>query len=236
MVVVGGGVAGLTGAMALARARRSVLVIDDGRPRATRRPRHVHNYLGQEGIAPADLLARPNRAEVDGQGEDAVLLADVANPVSVRFPDALGFLRPVAWLSVFASLIVGAAAVRSPPVLQRDRAAADALARICGAPDPVDQRAGRGCPFSAKAGRSVPKPPSRVLCSPSSRRSPRTASPLQPSPSSSPATILASRSPRLLSARRRRRVRRGAGLAMLSPRVAKAQVSRQARGLCPAPI
>jgi signal transduction histidine kinase len=38
--------------------------------------------------------------------------ADVANPVSVRFPHTLGFLRPVAWLSVFASLIAGAAAVR----------------------------------------------------------------------------------------------------------------------------
>ncbi len=38
--------------------------------------------------------------------------SDVQNPVSLRLPDALGFLRLLAWLSVFASLIVGAAAVR----------------------------------------------------------------------------------------------------------------------------
>ena len=38
--------------------------------------------------------------------------ADVANPFPLRLPEALGFLRPVAWLSVLASLFVGAAAVR----------------------------------------------------------------------------------------------------------------------------
>jgi signal transduction histidine kinase len=39
--------------------------------------------------------------------------SSVPNPVSLRLPEALGFLRPVAWLSVFASLILGAAAVRT---------------------------------------------------------------------------------------------------------------------------
>ncbi len=38
---------------------------------------------------------------------------DVANPFPVRWPDALGFLRGPAWLAVFASLFVGAAAVRT---------------------------------------------------------------------------------------------------------------------------
>jgi len=38
--------------------------------------------------------------------------SDVPNPFTLRLPEAVGFLRPVAWLSVFASLIVGAAAVR----------------------------------------------------------------------------------------------------------------------------
>ncbi len=38
---------------------------------------------------------------------------DVANPSPVRWPDALGFLRGPAWLGVFASLFLGAAAVRT---------------------------------------------------------------------------------------------------------------------------
>ncbi len=39
--------------------------------------------------------------------------AAVPNPVTVRWPHALGFLRLPVWLAVFASLFVGAAAVRS---------------------------------------------------------------------------------------------------------------------------
>jgi len=39
--------------------------------------------------------------------------SDVPNPFPLRWPDALGFLRLPAWLAVFASLFVGAAAARS---------------------------------------------------------------------------------------------------------------------------
>jgi thioredoxin reductase len=66
VVVVGGGAAGLSGALALSRARRSVLVVDDGAPRNARAG-HVHNYLGREGTPPAELLAA-GRAEVAGYG------------------------------------------------------------------------------------------------------------------------------------------------------------------------
>ena len=62
VVVVGGGAAGLSGALALGRARRSVLVIDAGDPRNAPAG-HVHNYLGREGTPPGDLLAI-GRAEV----------------------------------------------------------------------------------------------------------------------------------------------------------------------------
>ena len=48
VVVIGGGAAGLSGALTLARAGRSVLVVDDGRPRNAPAG-HVHNYLGREG-------------------------------------------------------------------------------------------------------------------------------------------------------------------------------------------
>jgi len=62
VVVVGGGPAGLSAALALGRARRSVLVIDAGAPRNAPAG-HVHNYLGREGVAPGELLAA-GRTEV----------------------------------------------------------------------------------------------------------------------------------------------------------------------------
>lgn len=54
VVVIGGAAAGLSGALALARARRSVLVVDAGQPRNAPAA-HIHNYLGREGAAPAEL-------------------------------------------------------------------------------------------------------------------------------------------------------------------------------------
>ncbi|WP_405791779.1 NAD(P)/FAD-dependent oxidoreductase [Streptomyces sp. NBC_01506] len=66
VVVIGGGAAGLSGALTLARARRSVLVIDSGKPRNAPAS-HVHGYLGREGVAPAELVA-VGRAEVAGYG------------------------------------------------------------------------------------------------------------------------------------------------------------------------
>jgi thioredoxin reductase len=66
VVVVGGGAAGLSGALTLARARRSVLVIDAGRPRNAPATQ-VHGYLGREGTKPSRLLAT-GREEVTGYG------------------------------------------------------------------------------------------------------------------------------------------------------------------------
>src|SRR3954462_10251071 len=70
VVVVGGGAAGLSGALVLARAGRSVLVVDDGRPRNAPAA-HVHNYLGREGTPPAELYAI-GRAEVAGYGGELI--------------------------------------------------------------------------------------------------------------------------------------------------------------------
>ncbi|WP_347404806.1 bifunctional NAD(P)/FAD-dependent oxidoreductase/class I SAM-dependent methyltransferase [Micromonospora sp. WMMD1102] len=66
VVVVGGGAAGLAGASALARARRSVLVVDAGEPRNAPAD-GVHNYLGREGTPPAELIA-DGRAELARYG------------------------------------------------------------------------------------------------------------------------------------------------------------------------
>ncbi|WP_231509685.1 NAD(P)/FAD-dependent oxidoreductase [Streptosporangium roseum] len=70
VVVVGGGAAGLSGALMLARARRSVVVIDAGAPRNAPAA-GVHGLLAREGIRPAELLER-GRAEVRGYGGHVV--------------------------------------------------------------------------------------------------------------------------------------------------------------------
>ena len=66
VVVIGGGAAGLNGALMLARSRRSVLVIDAGAPRNAPAD-GVHGLLAREGMPPAELVAR-GRAEVRQYG------------------------------------------------------------------------------------------------------------------------------------------------------------------------
>ncbi|MFG2052963.1 NAD(P)/FAD-dependent oxidoreductase [Micromonospora sp. NPDC048930] len=75
VVVVGGGAAGLSGALTLARSRRSVVVLDGGAPRNAPAA-GVHALLARDGMPPAELLAR-GRAEVRGYGGQ-VLPGEVA--------------------------------------------------------------------------------------------------------------------------------------------------------------
>lgn len=78
VAIIGGGAAGLSGALTLARARRSVVVIDAGQPRNAPAA-HMHGYLSRDGLPPADLLAI-GREEVLGYGaqivEDRVVSAE----------------------------------------------------------------------------------------------------------------------------------------------------------------
>jgi thioredoxin reductase len=69
-VVIGGGAAGLNGALMLARSRRSVVVVDSGTPRNAP-AEGVHGLLGLEGTPPAELLRR-GREEVRGYGGNVV--------------------------------------------------------------------------------------------------------------------------------------------------------------------
>ena len=89
VVVVGGGPAGLSGALVLSRARRRVLVVDGGEPRNAPADR-VHNYLGRESTPPAELLAI-GRAEVEGYGGEHV----TTDVVSAQ-PDGDGFVLELA--------------------------------------------------------------------------------------------------------------------------------------------
>ncbi|RKE22940.1 FAD-dependent oxidoreductase [Streptomyces sp. TLI_171] len=75
VLVVGGGAAGLSGALTLARARRSVLVVDAGSPRNAP-AEGVHGLLGREGLPPAELVAlgRAEVASYGGEFHDAEVL------------------------------------------------------------------------------------------------------------------------------------------------------------------
>jgi thioredoxin reductase len=66
VVVAGGGVAGLSAALTLARARRSVLVVDAGAPRNAPAS-GVHGFLTRDGISPLSLL-ESGAVEVTGYG------------------------------------------------------------------------------------------------------------------------------------------------------------------------
>jgi thioredoxin reductase len=81
VVVIGGGPAGLGGALALARARRSVLVLDEGLPRNAPAG-HVHHVVGHDGTPPA-VLAETGRSEVSRYGGDVV----AARTTAVRRED-----------------------------------------------------------------------------------------------------------------------------------------------------
>jgi thioredoxin reductase len=66
VIVIGGGGAGLSAALTLARTRRSVVVIDDGSPRNAP-AEAIHGLLTREGMDPAEF-GRVARAEVESCG------------------------------------------------------------------------------------------------------------------------------------------------------------------------
>jgi thioredoxin reductase len=68
VVVIGGGPAGLSAALMLARCRRRVVVCDAGTPR-NRTSRALHGYLTRDGMAPTELL-RLGREELARYGVD----------------------------------------------------------------------------------------------------------------------------------------------------------------------
>src|ERR1700748_1083779 len=54
VIIVGGSYSGLAAGMALGRASRTVLIIDDGKP-CNRQTPHSHNFITQDGKSPAEI-------------------------------------------------------------------------------------------------------------------------------------------------------------------------------------
>ncbi|GAA1644257.1 NAD(P)/FAD-dependent oxidoreductase [Nonomuraea maheshkhaliensis] len=82
VVVIGGGAAGLNGALMLARSRRSVVVIDSGTPRNAP-AEAVHGFIVLDGTPPFELLER-GREQVRHYGgrvvSGEVIAAEPATP------------------------------------------------------------------------------------------------------------------------------------------------------------
>lgn len=70
VLIVGGGLAGLGGALMLSRARRSVVVLDAGNPRNAPAA-HTHGYLTRDGFPPLEML-RLGREEIRTYGNQIV--------------------------------------------------------------------------------------------------------------------------------------------------------------------
>jgi thioredoxin reductase len=87
--VIGGGAAGLSGALMLARSRRSVVVIDGGAPRNAPAA-GVHGLLGLDGVRPAELL-QTGRVEVRRYG--GLVVAGEVTSAAPAAPSAAGDLR-----------------------------------------------------------------------------------------------------------------------------------------------
>ncbi len=93
VVVIGGGAAGLSAALVLSRARRSVAVVDAGEPRNSPAA-HMQGFLSRDGMSPRDLLAA-GRDEVQGYGGELIAgtVAGVVAGTGPRFrelPDIPG--------------------------------------------------------------------------------------------------------------------------------------------------
>ncbi len=80
VAIIGGGPGGLSGALTLARSRRSVAVVDAGEPRNAPATA-VHGFLTRDGMPPRELLAagRDEVAAYGAQMVDSAVVAVAAN-------------------------------------------------------------------------------------------------------------------------------------------------------------
>lgn len=85
VMVIGGGAAGLSAALVLSRARRTVAVVDSGAPRNAPAA-HMQGFLSRDGLPPSELLAL-SRDEVAGYGAQLIAgsVVSVASEAGPKF-------------------------------------------------------------------------------------------------------------------------------------------------------
>ncbi|MBH5143189.1 NAD(P)/FAD-dependent oxidoreductase [Rhodococcus erythropolis] len=86
VVIVGGGAAGLSAALVLARARRRVMIVDAGNPR-NGVSEHLHGYLTRDGESPRQLLAAGRKEVLEYGGE-----VTTGTAIGIERTDDGGFL------------------------------------------------------------------------------------------------------------------------------------------------
>lgn len=114
VLIIGGSYAGLSAALALGRARRSVLVLDGRRPRNRFTP-HAHNLLLHDGDTPADLAAR---ARQQVAAYPTVQLLEAQATAAAKLPDGSFEVTTDAHGTFAASRLLLATGLRDelPPV------------------------------------------------------------------------------------------------------------------------
>jgi thioredoxin reductase len=112
VLVVGGGAAGLSAALVLARARRTVAVVDAGQPRNAPAAR-MHGFLSRDGMPPAELLAA-GREEVSRYG--GAVLPGVASAASRTGSGVEAVLADGTHLSARRLLVASGLRDELPPV------------------------------------------------------------------------------------------------------------------------
>lgn len=128
-LIIGGGPAGLTAAIYLARFRLSIRIVDAGRSRASLIPR-THNHAGfPGGITGLDLLARM-RAQAGEYGIDVVSATiESLTPLETGFVAKSGFRQWRARSVLLATGVVNNRPPMAPDV--HDKALQRGLLRYC---------------------------------------------------------------------------------------------------------
>jgi thioredoxin reductase (NADPH) len=125
-LIVGGGPAGLTAALYLARFRRNVRLVDAGASRAAQIP-ESHNHPGFAGISGEALLAAMRK---QGERYGAVLERATVSKLAIS---ADGFVAETAQNEIHAACILLAAGIvdTAPNLPGLERAVAKAAVRYC---------------------------------------------------------------------------------------------------------